>query len=83
MGNEKENEPELRATLGRALLLAGALGLLLTVLRGPIARWSFGLLGDGEPLQALAAGDIGVRIWSLERRDARVQSGPEGLPQPR
>ena len=54
---------EVRAVLGRALLLAIALGALLLLVQAPLERLAFFLL-DGSPAVEAAAGDyFRIRIW--------------------
>jgi len=55
---------ELRATLGRALLCALAIGALLIVLQWPIRAAAFGLLGAGAQVEQLARQYFSVRIWA-------------------
>src|SRR5690606_16498479 len=55
---------EIRAALGRALLIAGAIGAGLIVLQWPIAFIAFRLLDGGEEVERLARGYFTIRIWS-------------------
>ncbi len=55
---------EIRAVLGRALLIAAALGAAMVVLQGPIASASLRLVGASPEVQANAADYVSVRIWS-------------------
>ena len=55
---------EIRAVLGRALLTAAALGLLLIALQGPIRSMALGLVGASPAVDDSAAGYVAVRIWS-------------------
>jgi MATE family multidrug resistance protein len=55
---------ELRATLGRALLCALAIGALLILLQWPIRAAAFALLGAGPEVQRLARQYFNVRIWA-------------------
>lgn len=57
------DEAEVRATLGRALLLGGALGLALWVLQGPIADVSLALLGGSPEVETVTRDYLGARIW--------------------
>jgi multidrug resistance protein, MATE family len=57
------DEPEVRATLARALLLAAGLGLLLLALQRPIIDVALALLGATPEVEALARDYFGVRIW--------------------
>ena len=54
---------EVRATLGRALLLGGAIGLCLVVLQAPIARIALTLLGATEEVESLTRAYFDLRIW--------------------
>lgn len=58
------DEPELRAVLGRSLLIALALGILLTALQKPITRVAFGLLSGSDEIESIAATYLTVRIWA-------------------
>ena len=58
------NHDELRATLGRALILAVGLGGFLLVLQVPIGALAFHLLDAGERVGDLARRYYEVRIWS-------------------
>ncbi len=55
---------ELRATLGRPLLLAVGLGALLIALQWPIQALAFHLVHAGDQVEALARRYYAVRIWS-------------------
>ena len=55
---------ELRATLMRPLLLAGALGTALIALQVPIGRFAFWLLEASPEVEALAGSYFAIRIWS-------------------
>ncbi|HVS66452.1 MAG TPA: MATE family efflux transporter [Thermoanaerobaculia bacterium] len=57
------DEPEVRAALARALLLALALGLALIALQIPVALVAFRLLHGSEEVEALARGYFSIRIW--------------------
>jgi MATE family multidrug resistance protein len=57
------DEPEVRATLLRAGLLAGAIGLALVLLRGPIGAVAFALFGGTEEVEAVARDYFAIRIW--------------------
>jgi len=50
--------------LVRALLMAGAFGLVLVILQHPLSLVSFWLLEGGEQLEALADDYFRVRVWS-------------------
>lgn len=57
------DEPEVRAVLGRALIIAVGLGLSLIVLQWPIRTLAFSLL-DGSGLVELSAQSyFNIRIW--------------------
>jgi MATE family multidrug resistance protein len=55
---------EVRAVLGRALVIAGAIGLTMIALQVPIATTALGLVGASPSVEASAADYVGVRIWS-------------------
>lgn len=55
---------EMRATLGRALLLAALIGVALIALQRPLGALAFSLLGGGAEVEALAREYYRVRIWS-------------------
>lgn len=57
------DEQEIRAALGRALLMAGALGVLLIALQWPIASIAFSLLDGSEAVEAVARDYVLTRIW--------------------
>jgi MATE family multidrug resistance protein len=57
------DEPEVRATLGRALLLAGGIGTTLVVLQLPIVWAALHLLGASTDVEALTRAYFDVRIW--------------------
>ena len=58
------DDAEVRAVLGRALLTAAALGLLLIALQWPIRAVSLGLVGASPAVDDSAAAYVAVRIWS-------------------
>ena len=55
---------EVRAVLGRALLLALVLGAGLVALQLPLARIALGLLGASAPVEALTREYFDIRIWA-------------------
>jgi MATE family multidrug resistance protein len=55
---------EVRAILGRALLIAVASGLGLTLLQRPIATVALMLLGASTPVEILARDYLTIRIWA-------------------
>lgn len=55
---------EIRAALGRALLIAGSIGLALILLQWPVAAAAFVLLDGGEDVERLARQYFDIRIWS-------------------
>jgi MATE family multidrug resistance protein len=57
------DEPEVRATLGRALLLAGGIGTTLVLLQAPIVWVALRLLGATEQVEALTRAYFETRIW--------------------
>lgn len=58
-----DNEEEVRAVLGRSLLLGSALGLLLIALQWPISIIAFSLLSGGEQVESLVQQYFSIRIW--------------------
>ena len=57
------DEVEVRATLMRALLLAGGLGLALIALQWSIFSAALLLLDGSDEVEAITAGYLAVRIW--------------------
>ena len=57
------NEEEIRAILGRSLLLGTMLGLALIILQWPIATVAFSLLSGGDDLEVIAQQYFFIRIW--------------------
>ncbi len=55
---------EIRASLGRALLIAGAVGAALILLQWPTGFAAFALLDGGEEVERLARVYFDIRIWS-------------------
>lgn len=54
---------EIRASLGRALLISAAIGLCLNLLQWPISLIAFSLLDAGEEVEELARLYFDIRIW--------------------
>lgn len=59
-----ENKDEIIASLGRSLLLASTIGVILIVLQQPIAHVAFSLLGASENVELSASEYFDIRIWS-------------------
>lgn len=57
------NDEEIRAILGRSLLLGTMLGLALIILQWPIATVAFSLLSGGDDLEVIAQQYFFIRIW--------------------
>ncbi|MEY4512438.1 MAG: hypothetical protein RLZZ450_4560 [Pseudomonadota bacterium] len=57
------DEPEVRAILARALLLALALGLSLLVLSRPLGKLALSLLHGSADVEHVAARYLQVRLW--------------------
>ena len=57
------DEEEVRAVLGRSLLLGATLGVLLILLQWPISTLAFSLLSGGEQMESLAQQYFSIRIW--------------------
>lgn len=55
---------ELRASLGRAALIALAVGICLIVLQWPIREVAFSLLDGSTRVEGLARGYFDLRIWA-------------------
>ncbi|HVZ37014.1 MAG TPA: MATE family efflux transporter, partial [Polyangiaceae bacterium] len=55
---------EVRMSLGRSVLLAVGLGLLLIVLQRPIELIAFALIEGSEHVEALARDFFRIRLWS-------------------
>ena len=58
------DDAELRAGLGRALLLAGGVGVVLVGLQWPIREAAFAFLEGSDKVEGLAREYFDVRIWS-------------------
>jgi MATE family multidrug resistance protein len=57
------DEIEVRATLGRALLLAAGIGLTLILLQWPIAWLALQMLGAGAQVEEITQSYVLIRIW--------------------
>ncbi len=57
------DEAEVRATLGRALLLATGIGLTLILLQGPVFGAVFKLLGASADVESITQSYVLIRIW--------------------
>ena len=57
------DEAEVRATLGRALLVGAALGLGMILLQRPLASLALSLLQGSAEVEAMTGAYFGVRIW--------------------
>lgn len=57
------DEAEVRAVLGRALMTATALGILLIVLQAPIGHLAFALLSGSDSVEDLTRQYFSIRIW--------------------
>lgn len=55
---------EAKATLGRALLIAGAASVLLIALQGPLAWGAFALFQGSDEVEAAARTYFDIRIWA-------------------
>jgi len=58
------DDAELRAGLGRALLLAGGVGVALVGLQWPIREVAFAFIDGSDKVEGLARAYFDVRIWS-------------------
>jgi MATE family multidrug resistance protein len=59
-----DDTAELRAVLGRALIIAGVAGAALIVLQAAIGAVAFGLLGASPEVETHARTYFAIRIWS-------------------
>lgn len=59
-----DNYPEVRAAFGRALLLGGAIGLLLIVTQYPLIHSALWLLDGSEIVEAQVKTYWDIRIWA-------------------
>ena len=59
------DDPEVRAMIGRALLLAGAIGGVLIVLQAPILALTFWLINASPEVEHHAREYFLIRIWSM------------------
>jgi len=57
------DEQEVRAVLGRALLIALCLGVVLILIQWPIRLAAFSLLDGSTPVEAVAQAYFDIRIW--------------------
>jgi len=55
---------EIRACLGRALLIAMVIGICLILVQWPIRAVAFGLLDGTERVESLAQSYFNIRIWA-------------------
>lgn len=58
-----EDQVEVRAVLGRSLLLAAGLGVMLIALQWPIAISAFALLDGSDTVENVAQSYFSIRIW--------------------
>jgi len=57
------DQQEVRAVLGRALLIALCLGVVLILIQWPIGLAAFSLLDGSAPVEAVAQEYFDIRIW--------------------
>jgi MATE family multidrug resistance protein len=57
------DQQEVRAVLGRALLIALCLGVVLILIQWPIGLAAFSLLDGSAPVEAVAQHYFDIRIW--------------------
>src|SRR5690554_2452026 len=57
------DEVEVRAALGRAVLLAAVLGVVLIAVQWPVVWLYLGLMDGSEAVEAATAGYFQTRIW--------------------
>jgi MATE family multidrug resistance protein len=58
-----KEEAEVRATLGRALLVAAGLGIVIILLQWPLARLALALLDGSDEVEAITQAYFTIRIW--------------------
>lgn len=58
------DDSEVAASLGRALLIAGGIGLTIVVLQWPIRELAFALLGASAEVERLARSYFDIRVWA-------------------
>ena len=58
------DETEVAASLGRALMVAGAVGAAIIGLQWPIREIAFALLGASDAVETLARGYFDIRVWA-------------------
>jgi MATE family multidrug resistance protein len=59
------DDPEVRAMIGRALLLAAALGGVIVALQGPILALTFWLVNASPEVERYAREYFLIRVWSM------------------
>jgi MATE family multidrug resistance protein len=59
-----DNAHEIRASIGRALLIAAVVGVCLILLQWPIRQLAFWLLEGSERVEQLAQSYFDIRIWA-------------------
>ncbi|MDH3716123.1 MAG: MATE family efflux transporter [Gammaproteobacteria bacterium] len=59
-----DNTHEIRASVGRALLIAAVIGVCLILLQWPIRQLAFWLLEASERVEQLAQSYFDIRIWA-------------------
>ena len=59
----RDDEPEVRATLGRALLLAGGIGLALVLAQRGIEWSALALFSAGSEVEEITGAYFRIRIW--------------------
>jgi MATE family multidrug resistance protein len=59
-----DNAHEIRASIGRALLIAAVVGVCLILLQWPIRQLAFWLLEASERVEQLAQSYFDIRIWA-------------------
>ena len=61
--NGAGDEPEVRATLGRALLVGALLGIAIVLLQWPLSQLALTLLNGSAEVEAITADYFRIRIW--------------------
>lgn len=58
-----EDESEVRAIVGRSVLLGASIGIVLFIIQIPVFHFALHLLKGGEEVETLSSVYLGVRIW--------------------
>ena len=58
-----EDEPEVRAIVGRSVLMGMSIGVILLTIQIPVFRLALHLLKGGQEVETLSSVYLGTRIW--------------------